>query len=42
MPEGDAWFPEFNWGDWEEVWREDHPSDERHAFPYSFIRLDRK
>lgn len=42
LPEGDAWFPEFNWGDWEEVWREDHPADERHVFPYSFIRLDRK
>lgn len=40
--EGDAWFPEYNAAQWREVAREDHPADERHAVPYSFVTLERR
>lgn len=40
--EADAWFPEFDWGDWQEVAREDHPVDEKNAWACSFIVLERK
>lgn len=40
--EGDAWFPEFDPAQWHEVAREDHPADERHAVPYSFVTLERR
>ncbi len=33
--EADTFFPDYS--DWREVWREDHPADERHAYPYSFV-----
>ncbi len=38
---GDTWFPEWHSSDWLEVSREDHDSDEKNQFPYSFIILDR-
>jgi dihydrofolate reductase len=40
--EGDAWFPELDWREWRELWREDHPADTRHACPFSFILLERQ
>jgi dihydrofolate reductase len=40
--EGDAWFPEFDAAQWREIAREDHPADERHAVPYSFVTLERR
>lgn len=39
--EGDTWFPPWNPGEWREVAREDRPADARHAWPYSFVTLDR-
>lgn len=39
--EGDAFFPEIG-NNWEEVEREEHPADERHAYPYSFVTYERK
>lgn len=33
--EADAFFPPYD--DWEEVWREDHPTDERHQQAYAFV-----
>lgn len=33
--EADTFFPPYD--DWTEKWREDHPVDERHAFPYAFV-----
>jgi dihydrofolate reductase len=39
--EGDTWFPHFEPETFREVAREDHPADERHAWPYSFITLER-
>jgi dihydrofolate reductase len=40
--EGDAWFPEFNPGEWQETWREDHHADEKNRYEFSFIRYSRK
>jgi dihydrofolate reductase len=38
---GDVRFPDWDPGQWHEVWREPHAADERHAFPYTFRRLVR-
>jgi len=40
--EGDAFFPEFNLNDWQEVEREDFKASEKNPFDYSFIILDKK
>jgi dihydrofolate reductase len=40
--DGDARFPAWRRDDWQEVWREAHPADERHAYPYSFVTLTRR
>ena len=37
----DTWFPEYL-DQFTEVERDDHPADERHAFAYSFVRLEKK
>ena len=34
--EGDAFFPEWDPGEWTLVASEHHPADERHAYPFSF------
>lgn len=39
---GDTIFPAFDAADWQEQSREDHPADARHAYAYSFIRLQRR
>ena len=38
---GDTWFPEYDAGNWREVWREDHPRDEESPCAYSFVDLER-
>ncbi len=38
----DAFFPTVDWSEWEEVSREEHEADERHAHGYVFIDLVRK
>lgn len=40
FPGGDTWMPELE-GSWKEIHREDHPADERNAWPYSFMTLER-
>jgi len=40
--EGDARFPPWRREDWDEVSREAHPADERHAYGYSFVTLRRR
>ncbi len=35
---GDAFFPNLDPKVWHETNRESHPADERHAFPYDFVR----
>ena len=39
---GDTFFPKPDPGEWREVDRVEHPADERHAYPMSFITLDRR
>ena len=40
--EGDAFFPEWNDNEWEEIKRESHTSDEKNKYPYAFVTLKRK
>lgn len=40
--EGDTFFPEFEAKEWQEVSRENHQSDEKSLYPYSFVVLERK
>ena len=35
--EGDTLFPTWQANEWQEVFREDHPADDRNAHPYSFL-----
>lgn len=39
--EGDAFFPEIDPAQWREVAREPHAADERHAYPFAFVTLER-
>ena len=39
--EADAWFPEINLTEWQEVNREDHKADEKNAYDYSFVTYQR-
>ncbi len=38
----DAWFPEFDPSQWQEVEREDHLADENNPFDYSFVTYQRR
>ncbi len=38
---GDVKFPEFSPTEWREVARIEHPADDRHAWPMTFLTLDR-
>jgi dihydrofolate reductase len=38
---GDTFFPKIDASEWREVERTEHPADARHAYPMSFITLDR-
>lgn len=40
--EADTFFPPWNEGEWQVVYRFDHPGDERHAFAFQFIDYVRK
>lgn len=40
--EGDAWFPEFDLQEWQELSREDHLADEKNPHAYSFVTMTRK
>lgn len=39
--QADTFFPDYSDG-WQEEWREDHPADDRHAYPYAFVDYIRK
>ncbi|TXI90884.1 MAG: dihydrofolate reductase [Cupriavidus sp.] len=39
--QGDTWFPDFSNAGFREIRREDHPADDRHAYAYSFLILER-
>ena len=40
--EGDAFFPEFDYNDWEEVERVENEPDKNNPYPYSFVVLKKK
>ena len=40
--DGDAWFPEFDMEQWQEVAREEHAVDEKNSFACSFLSFERK
>lgn len=40
--EADTFFPEIDPDQWEEIGREDHPADEKHRYPFSFVQYKRK
>lgn len=40
--DGDAWFPKFDWSDWEQTTRIDCPADAKNPFDCSFFILERK
>lgn len=40
--EGDAWFPQFDTQQWQEVERHDHNANEKNPFPYSFVIMERR
>lgn len=40
--DADTYFPEIKETIWKETERQDHESDEKHLFPYSFITLERR
>lgn len=37
----DTYFPEIDWNKWKEVSREDHSTDEKNEYPYSFSVYER-
>ncbi len=39
--DADTYFPRWNEEEWEQVFSEHHPEDEKHKFPFEFIILDR-
>ena len=40
--QGDAWFPEFDLNDWNEVESIHHEKDDKNAYPHRFVIFDRK
>lgn len=42
VPDAGAYFPEIHKGDWEKVWEEAHPADERHLYAFTFQRWERR
>lgn len=40
--EGDTYFPEFNWEDWEVIERIENQSDKENPYKYTFLTLQRK
>ena len=41
-PEGDAWFPDYDESQWQEIERIDNRADEKNPFDYSFLILERQ
>lgn len=40
--EADSFFPEIDFGQWQEIYRQHHPIDERHQYAFDFIILERE
>lgn len=41
-PQGDCFFPQFDRQEWQEVSRQFHPADARHAHAFSFVVWDKR
>lgn len=41
-PEGDTYFPEVDWSEWEEISREHHDADEKNQYSFDIITCIRK
>ncbi|GIW24530.1 dihydrofolate reductase [Meiothermus sp.] len=41
VPDADTFFPPWNAAEWRETYRAYHPTDEQHAFGFSYIDLER-
>jgi dihydrofolate reductase len=39
---GDTYFPAFDPAQWDDVELHTHPADERHAYPLTFVTLERR
>lgn len=39
--EGDVFFPAYDIDEWQEVFREEHPADDRHSLAFTWFILDR-
>jgi dihydrofolate reductase len=39
--QGDVYFPEYDRSEWIEVSRKHHPADDRHAYAFDFVTLER-
>jgi len=39
---GDTWFPELDEREWKEIHRQDHDSDQKNRYRYSFVQLQRR
>lgn len=42
VEDADTFFPPWDPGQWEEVWRQPHPADARHAHAFEFIDYQRR
>ena len=40
--QGDAWFPEVDFQQWQEVERHERPADDKNAYAHSFVILERQ
>ena len=40
--QGDVFFPPVDLSQWHETYRQEHPADERHPLPFTWLILDRK
>ncbi len=40
--DGDTYFPETNWAEWQESYRQTHAADVRHTHSFTWIILDRR
>ena len=39
--DGDAYFPELDRGQWREIFRQEHPADDRHDHPFTWLIWER-
>lgn len=39
--EGDVYFPDYDPGQWREIFRQEHPTDDRHDYAFTWLILDR-